>query len=99
MEVLTASLEPIAAVVRVHAEGGRYGDQYTWAATVRWIDHETVEIVGVTKCPTPAEWRAIQRCMGEAGVKTIRFKRIKDGREQVHTVKTIFRGVCHGQVV
>jgi ABC-type glycerol-3-phosphate transport system substrate-binding protein len=80
---MPAQIEPFAGVVRYWAKAdARYGDPYQWAASVRWIDHETLEILGITQPPTPAVWRAVKAAAKQNGVKQIVFVRRRDGKSR-----------------
>jgi len=85
---MNAHFEPLCGVVRVFADGNTYGDSYEWAATCRFLDPSRVEILGVAKPMTPAMWRAIVERFCEMGVETIVFLRKRNGKDEVHTVKT-----------
>jgi hypothetical protein len=83
---MNASLEHLASVIRVFPDGGEYGDPYTFCATIRHLDRETVEIVGALRSPTPSEWRAIRAALAKGGIIKAMFTRIKDGVRKNHTV-------------
>ena len=43
-----ASIEPIAGCMRIWLDETKgYGDPYDAAVTVRWIDKETIEVIGL----------------------------------------------------
>ncbi len=77
-------LEPLTAVIRV---GGAYGDPFTWAAAVRYLDPSKVEIVGALRAPSPSEWRKACLILAEAGVRTLLFQRKRNGKTEPHTVQ------------
>jgi hypothetical protein len=84
---MPASIEHFAGVVRYwESPESKYGDPYQWAASIRWINHETIEIVGITQPPTPAIWRAVKAAAAENGAKQITFVRHKDGRSRTKTI-------------
>jgi len=84
---MPARIEPFAGVVRYwDNENAQHGDPYQWAASVRWIDHETIEIAGITQAPTPAIWRAVKQAAKEIGAKQVIFVRYKDGNKRTKTV-------------
>ena len=86
---MNAHFEPISGVIRLFEDGKGYGDKYTWAGTVRFIDAKTVEVLGCTSAPKPSEWRAIVQCVKDVGVKEIIFYRIRsDGTTDKHVVPT-----------
>jgi len=66
-------------VVRVFDEGSSYGESYRWTASCRFIDREEVEIMGVLTAPSPAEWKAVLKCMDGLGVKVVQYKQFRDG--------------------
>lgn len=70
--IVPGHIEPLAAVLRVP---GAYGEPYTWAATLRYDSPTSVEILGVTRAPTPSEWRAAVRTMRAYGIHKFRFTR------------------------
>lgn len=70
-------------MIRVLDEGREHGDPYTWAATCRFVDRETVEVLGVAKAPKPSEWKAVLRCLSEVGAETVAYTRHRDGVMQV----------------
>jgi hypothetical protein len=81
-QAANSRLEHISGVIRVWLNpNAGYRDPYDWVATVRWIDCETVEIVGILKPPTPSIWRATKDELARHGAKTIIFYRIKGGRK------------------
>lgn len=84
MECFTASIEPLTSIIRVHKDGGGYGDPYEWAATVRWIDPKTVEICAAVKNPKIGEARAIVSALLACGIKNIIIKRQRNGKEETH---------------
>lgn len=70
-----AHIEPLTAVLRVFAPGKGYGDPYEFACTVRWLDPETVELLGVDKPPSPSMWWPVADALREMGVKEFVFSR------------------------
>jgi hypothetical protein len=81
-------LETIAGILRVFPDGQRYGDPYTWCATVRFLSRDTVEICGALRAPMPSEWRAIREALAAAGVTSaVIVRRRADGSEETHTVE------------
>lgn len=84
---MPARIEPFAGVVRFwDNEEAQHGDPYQWAASVRWVDNETIEIAGITQPPTQAIWRAVKDAAREFGAKQIVFIRYKDGQPRIRTV-------------
>jgi hypothetical protein len=80
--VYTAEIEPIGGVVRVWAGGSSYGDPYEWAASVRWLSREEIEILGYTKPITRDVWRAIIKTCNESGIKKILAVRYRAGQRR-----------------
>ena len=76
---MKAELQPLVGVLRVFPDGGKYGDPYSFCATVHHLDQETVEIIGAMRAPKPSEWRAIRECLRKTRVKMAIFTRIKNG--------------------
>ena len=83
---MTADLEPLVSLIRIFPDGGRYGDPYSYCATIRHLDRETVEIIGALRAPTPGEWRAIRVALAGAGITKATFMRIKDDIKSYHHI-------------
>ena len=77
-----AHLEHLSGVVRVFEDGRDFGDPYCFAATVRWKDPTTVEILGITKPPVPSDWRAMRELFAEMSVSRVEIKRRREGGEE-----------------
>ena len=80
----SAWLEPISAVVRVGKLGAGHYDSYHFAATVRYLAIDQIEVVGVAKQGdgpgiTKADWVAMVECFRASGIKQVLFRRIKAG--------------------
>jgi hypothetical protein len=80
----TAWLEPISAVVRVGAKGSKHFDAYHFAATVRYLAVDEIEIVGVAKNGDEpgirkSDWVAMTECFRASGIRRVLFKRVKNG--------------------
>ncbi len=78
----TASLEPIAAILRFHPDGGDFGAPYSGSATVTF-DGSVAELRGLSLqggAFTRGHGRAIGRALAEAGVTEVVFDRRRDGR-------------------
>lgn len=77
-----AEIEILSGVVRFWNDSDAgYGDPYDWVATLRWVNPEVAEVVGITKPPTPDTWRAVKEAAAKAGVKKLIFYRIKNGKK------------------
>lgn len=74
----TASIEWLdnpAGVLRVHNEGGRYGDAYDWCCTVE--NHGDLAILhGVISSPSPSQFRAIFDALRQAGFVRVEWIRM-----------------------
>lgn len=77
---MKAHMEHLASVIRVGRDGFKYGDPYTFSATVKWISTEEVEIVGALRAPTMSEYKAFFELCKEIGIKTMIVTRIKNGQ-------------------
>ena len=86
MEEWSIEIEPLAGILRVFKHGGTYGDDYEWAAAIRYISPTEIEFVGATKPLLPSMWRDGCKQLKELGIKKIKFKRIKNGVETDHYV-------------
>jgi hypothetical protein len=89
----TAWLEPISAVVRIGTGEAKHLDKYHFAATVRYLSIDEIEVVGVAKQGsgpgiTKADWVALVTCFRLNGIKRVLFKRIKNGTTREKWVKT-----------
>lgn len=87
-DIKTASIEWLkspAAIVRIHDEGGVYGDPYDWSCTIEAIGDLAIFRATLT-APTQSGFRALQNAMKKAGFKKARWIRI-DGRERNWEIK------------
>jgi len=80
----SAWLEPISGVIRVGVEDAKHYDAYHFAATVRYLAIDEIEIVGVAKQGdgpgiTKADWVAMIECFRRHGITRVLFRRIKRG--------------------
>lgn len=82
---MITDIEPIAGVIRVYRSGRSYqnGDPYEWAASVRWLSRDTIEILGVDRPPSIAVWRSIRAFLEDdsSGIRKVIIKR--HGRNRV----------------
>ena len=62
-------IEPVAAIGRLYGDGSDIDnhDPYEWAATIRYLRRDTIEVCGVDKQLTIAGWRAIVRYCEDPG--------------------------------
>ncbi len=72
----------------MYEPGKGHRDPYKWFAPCRFVDRETVEIVGAQEAPTPSEWKAVLKAFGAMGVKVVFYKRYIAGRERVFRHRT-----------
>jgi hypothetical protein len=85
---MAAAVEFLSGVVRFWAnDSAQYGDPYEWCATVRWINPDTVEILGVIKPPSKQVWAAVLSELGQYGAKELVFYRIKNGVKREHRLR------------
>ncbi len=66
-------------MLRVYEPGQNFPGPYRWITTCRFLDSETVEVVGTVKPPTVADWRAVLGALGAMGVTEVRYKTYKKG--------------------
>lgn len=76
---MTAWLEPLSAVIRVGGGGAKHGDDYHFAATIRYLEIDEVEVLGVDTTVTKSAWEAMIKCFRANGIKRVLFKRVKNG--------------------
>lgn len=76
----TAHIEPLASVLRVFGPGAKYGDPYEFVCTLRWLDRETVELVGVMEFPGIHLREPILKALRDAGAKRCSFTHKGRGR-------------------
>ena len=62
---MKARFEPLTGVIRIL-------EPHSYSVTVRFIDSETVEFVGVTSAPKPSEYRAVLQKLRKMGVKKVK---------------------------
>ena len=69
------------SVVRVFLDDGKYGDPYELSFTIKWIDEDKVEAVGLDKPISLSMWREIRSEFKKLGINKILIHRIKNGKE------------------
>lgn len=77
----TASIEWLnnpSGVLRVHGDGGTYGDQYDWCCTVENRGNLAV-LHGVISSPSPTQFRAIFSALRKAGFERVEW--IRSGKK------------------
>ena len=81
---MKAHIEPLSGVIRIYKEGSGFIDQdpYEWCATIRWRDHETIEIMGVTSPPTVQMWKAIKELLKDESSGINRVEIVRHGRRK-----------------
>ena len=80
-------------MVRVWKKGVRRPKPYGFNIACCWRNHETVEVIGTNDRtslpPTPEEFGALLKTLGEFGVKTVFYTRYdEDGQERIYRHKT-----------
>jgi hypothetical protein len=82
-------IQHLSSVIRIwHSDEAEYGDPYDWAATIRWIDNETIELLGVDKKITKEMWIAMQDAFYNMGILEIVAIRHTGGKERERRIKT-----------
>ena len=76
-----ASIEPIAGCMRIWLDETKgYGNPYDAAVTVRWIDRETIEVIGLATAGFDlAMANAIKAEARRLGITRVMFVRKKNG--------------------
>lgn len=83
-----AYVELLTGIIRVYAPGIPFGGPYAWCATLHWLTPDTLEVKGVMRAPTMAEYHSVLVAAHEHGVQFIRITRkSKNGTERVSTVR------------
>lgn len=77
---MNAEFEPLSGIIRVFKDNEKYGDSYTWIVTCRFINKETVELMGAIKAPTLNEFKAVKNMLKQKGIKIILYKRYKNNQ-------------------
>jgi len=76
---MRAEIERIAGVLRVFDEDKEYGEPYEWAATVRWLSKDEIEIMGDVAPISCSIYRAIVDECVRLGIKRALRVTYKDG--------------------
>jgi len=82
-----ARIEPFSGVMRIWFNDlDDYGSPYQWAAAVRWMDRDSIEVTGVVEDKdnrklSPTLFKAMIEEAGRFSAKRIGYKRIKQGQE------------------
>ena len=80
---MIADIEPTSGVLRCwDGTVVKYGEPYQWAATVRWLSRESIEILGDVKPVTREVFRAIIKRCAESGIKRILAVRYRAGQRR-----------------
>lgn len=74
---LSATIQPLVGVLRVHPQDGSYLDHtdYGWAASVAFEPEATARIYGAMRAPKPSQWRAIYAELQRWGVRRAVWER------------------------
>jgi len=91
-----AEIEFLSGVIRVWIDGKRRPDPWDYAATLRWINPHTVEVMAVKDGPgshehqltalSMAQVRAMAKALYASGVTDAFWTRYEDGAERRHHV-------------
>lgn len=74
----SASLQPIAFLMRVHeGGGGEYLDPYCWFTSVTRCG-DTAVLQGMDRPITPAMWRGMRAALHAAGFRWATWERVRD---------------------
>lgn len=75
----TAHIQPLSGIIRVFDDKKAYHqDDYEWCGTLRWIDDNTVELLGIIKPPTLSQVRAIKKTCIDMGIEKLIFQRLRN---------------------
>jgi hypothetical protein len=86
-------IQHLSSVVRIwFNDDSKFGDPYDWAATIRWIDNEKIELLGVDKPITKSMWMAMQNAFHEVGITSILAMRHTGDKTRERWIKTKRRG-------
>lgn len=84
-----ATFEHLTSVVRASAKPeAAPGDPYEVALTVRWLDRENVEFLGLDDKIGKGVWMLIQDAAAREGIQTIKAVRHTCGKERVRFIKS-----------
>lgn len=72
-----AWIEILTGILRIGKDGAQHGDPYHIAFTVRWINTEDIEAVGLCVPMSIADWKAARQALKDLGVKRCLVTRIK----------------------
>jgi hypothetical protein len=72
--------QPAGCLRLWHDDHHGYGDPFQWAATARWLDVESIEIMGVYTRPTDEMMAAIKAAAALHDAVRVGAKRIKPDR-------------------
>jgi len=84
---MPAKIEHFAGVIRYWDGAAKYGDPYQWVASIRWVDSQTIEIVGITQPPTKEIWLAVKEEARRQGASAVVYTRYKHGVAMVRRKK------------
>jgi hypothetical protein len=74
-----AELEHVSSLIRVWVDDNKFGDPYEWAAAVRWLNKQEVEICLQQQRLTPSVYRAVIKVLKSYGVSRILIKTYPEG--------------------
>lgn len=85
---MNVSLEPVVYILRLHEDGGTFGDPYVGTATVTVDDDHVACLRGMTAADfTRDSWEAIDAALRNIGVKSVLFTRRNRGMPRTVRVK------------
>lgn len=79
MECYIEWFDEPGGIIRIFGDNKEYGDEYCWAATIKKISNEVIEILGVATPLTFKQARAIKKELKKLGFKKILINKFKNG--------------------
>ena len=65
-----AEIEPTSGILRIW-NNGKYGDPYDWSCTIRWLNPDELEIIGLDKPITKEGYTAALEACKKNGAKRV----------------------------
>lgn len=75
--MITASLQHLSSVIRIHPDGGGYGSPWEWACVVHWESPNSVVLLAAQTAPTKEQVEAMRAELLKAGVEHVQWDRRK----------------------
>ena len=66
---MAAITQHLTSLIRQGDKCYDHGDPFTWSATVRWINGDSVELIGVDAPMTKSVWRDVMNELHRLGIK------------------------------